>query len=201
MKPIIALIFLMLAGSVWAYGIGSSSLPMPADKKIVSTEASGIVTKGGGVGLQVRYNQKLNQNMLFDVGAGVSGGNFANRIFTGLDYELYPDYENQPRISVKGSYENAKEFTLRKNVFTVSPTVSKGASFWGREGFPYIALPLALELQSKTKTYQTTVQLNAGINAPLPIQGFEKLIGHAEGFLSVRNSFSGMLVGVSYPIN
>ncbi|MEI8346802.1 MAG: hypothetical protein WCG27_05005 [Pseudomonadota bacterium] len=201
MKLFFFCLSLFAVNFAWAYGIGQSSLPLPAGKKLISTEASGIVSDGGGVGLQARYVQKLTQPMLFDAGFGVSGGDRSNRLFAGLDYEIFPDYERQPRVSIKTTYENAKEYKYRQNILSIAPTVSKGVSFRGREGFPYIAIPVGLSLENQTKTYQTTAQVNLGLNTPLPLGDFEKLIAHGEVFLNLKDSFSGALVGLSYPLN
>ncbi len=192
---------LFMAGQVWAYGIGSSSLPLPEKSKIITTEASSIFTSGGGSGLQVRYAQKLNQAILLDGGVGVSGGSYANRIFLGADYEIYPDYERQPRVLLRGAYENAKERDHRRHIWSLAPIVSKGTSFWGHEAFPYAALPLGLALQSKTGTYRTTLQLNLGINAPLTIPQIKNLIVHSELSFNIKDSFTGILLGLSYPLN
>ena len=195
------LLALVVTAPVWAYGIGSSSLPLPEKSKVITTEASSIFTRGGGSGLQVRYAQKINQMVMLDGGVGVSGGDFANRIFLGADYEIFPDYERQPRVLLRGAYENAKEQDFRRHIWSLAPVVSKGTSFWGHEAFPYIALPLGLALQSKTGTYRTTIQTNLGLNMPLQFEGIKNLILHSELSFNIKDSFTGILLGLSYPLN
>ncbi len=186
---------------VFAYGVGYSSFPLMTDKKIVSTELSGILSAGGGLGVQARYSQKINRAFLVDAGLGVSGGQRNMRAFAGVDYELYPDYKKQPKISVKATMEYANEFSLPHNKISLIPTVSKGLSFWGHEGFPYVALPIGLSLELQNKTYETEMNLSMGISGKLPLKNYNHLTANAEAVMSLKDSYSGLFLGVSYPLN
>lgn len=190
----------LMSSKAFAYGTGYSTFPMMADKKFVSAEMTGITSTGGGVGAQVRYSQKINSALLIDAGIGLSGGERANRIFAGADYELFPDYMNQPRISVKTSFSNASEFGVRRNILSVAPTISKGFSFWGEEAFPFISLPVGLSLDSDSKTYESIAHLGLGITGHLPIEGYRHLTGVFEGIVGIKDSYSGLFAGVSFPI-
>lgn len=201
-KLFVSLVFGMalLSSKAFAYGTGYSTFPLMADKKLVSAEFTGITSTGGGVGAQVRYSQKLNSALLIDAGIGISGGERTNRIFAGADYELFPDYMNQPRISVKTSFANANEFDVRRNILSVAPTVSKGFSFWGEEAFPFISLPVGLSLDSDSKTYESVISLGLGVTGHIPLDGYRHLTGVFEGIIGVKDSYSGLFAGVSFPI-
>lgn len=188
------------SSQVYAYGTGYSTFPMMTDKKLVSAEMTGITSTGGGVGAQVRYSQKLNSALLIDAGLGIAGGERTNRIFAGADYELFPDYMNQPRISVKTSFSNASEFGVRRNILSVAPTVSKGFSFWGEEAFPFISLPVGLSLDSDSKTYESIISVGLGVTGHLPIEGYRHLTGVFEGIIGLKDSYSGLFAGISFPI-
>lgn len=192
---------LLVAPSVWAYGIGQSTYPLMEKQHMISTEITGITSTGGGVGMQARYTRKMNNKLVLDGGIGLSGGERSNRIFAGADWEIFPDYMNQPRISVKTSLENAKEFKLRRNILTVAPTVSKGFSFWGKEAFPFVALPLGVQLINETKSYETIANLNLGVTGNLPIAGYEKFTASAEATVGIKDSYTGVFLGLSYPLN
>lgn len=62
-------IFLLGIGCVlstsraFAYGTGVSTYPLEADQKLISTEFTGITSAGGGMGLQARFTQKLNEKI------------------------------------------------------------------------------------------------------------------------------------------
>jgi len=202
-KKILALGLLSLGFSsqVFAsYGTGYSSYPMMSDKKFFSTEVTGITSTGGGVGAQVRYGQKINSALLIDAGVGISGGERTNRIFAGADYEIFPDYLNQPRVSVKTTITNAEEFGTRRNILSIAPTVSKGFSFWGYEAFPFVSIPMGLSLESGSKTYETISSFNVGITGNLPIERYSHLTGTLEAIVDLKDSYSGVFMGVSFPI-
>jgi hypothetical protein len=186
---------------VMAYGVGYSTYPMLPGAKLVSTEFTGITSSGGGIGMQARYTQNLTKEMTVDAGLGISGGERSSRFFAGMDYELFPDYENQPRISLKTTLVNAKEFENRFNIISVAPTVSKGFSFWGQEAYPYFSLPFGVRLNDTAKSYETTVNASAGASTQMPFDGYEKLTANAEVTVSLKDSWTGVFLGVSYPLN
>lgn len=199
--PFIALIGLFLPVKTLAYGTGYVTYPLMPMKRIISTEFTGIASNGGGIGVQGRFTQKLNEKMILDAGIGMAGGERDSRFFVGADYELFPDYMKQPRVSVKVNYENAKEFDVRRNIFTIAPTVSKGFSFWGNEAYPFFSLPIGMNLNGDTKTYESQVNANLGITGNLPIEGYRNLMGSFETTIDVKDSFTAFFVGISYPLN
>jgi hypothetical protein len=204
MKKSNALLFiasLLSAPSIWAYGTGQSTYPLMEKKHIVSTEITGITSTGGGIGFQGRYTRKMNKQLVLDAGLGLSGGDRSNRVFAGADWEIFPDYMNQPRVSLKTSLENAKESKYRRNVLTVAPTVSKGLSFWGEEAYPFLSLPLGVQLINETKQYETVANLNLGVIGKLPLQGYRKFTASAEVTVDVKDSYTGVFLGLSYPLN
>lgn len=192
---------LMAATQAFGVGMGYSSFPLMSDKRLISTEATGVVSEGGGVGAQVRYTYKMNQMLTLDAGLGLSGGQRDGRIFVSSDYELFPDFMDQPRVSVKTSFENTKEFGVRKNIFSVAPMVSKGFNFWGKEAFPYLSLPVGLSLNSSEKSYSSTMSANVGINGNIPVEGYQHLMGMAEVQVDLKDSYTAFVFGVSFPMN
>lgn len=191
-----------LSQQAHAYGTGISSFPLEVETKLISAEFTGITSAGGGIGMQARYTQKLTENGTIDAGLGISGGERSARLFAGYDYELFPDYENQPKTSIKAFVENSKEFTSRRNIMGIAPTVSKGFSFWGKEAFPYLSLPYGISLDGKNNSYQTTLSANIGVSGLIPadIGPDKQLTANAEAIVSLKNSFSGVFLGVAYPI-
>lgn len=189
------------ASTAFGYGVGFSSYPLMVDGKMAGAEMTGITSDEGGVGLQGRYTQRLTQGLTLDAGAGFSGGERSNRIFVGADYELFPDYMNQPRISLKTTWTNAEEFDSRRNIIGVAPIVSKGFSFWGKEGYPFFSMPVSLNLDSDTRQYETMIGANVGIMGNLPIDGYRDIVGKVEGMVDIKDSYTGIFLGLSLPLN
>ncbi|PIP95197.1 MAG: hypothetical protein COW00_13680 [Bdellovibrio sp. CG12_big_fil_rev_8_21_14_0_65_39_13] len=200
-KAILSTSVLMAVSGAFAAGTGYSTYPLSMEKTLIGAEFTGITSNGGGVGVQGRFTQRVNSKFNYDAGIGISGGQRSSRIFAGADYELFPDYENQPKISLKSTIQNSKDFDRRVNSVSLAPTVSKGFSFWGEEAFPFISLPYAINLDSQSSTYNTSFNVNVGITGKLPIEGYSNLIGMLEATVSVKDSFTGIFAGVSYPIN
>ena len=185
-----------------AYGTGISSFPLDVETKLISAEFTGITSTGGGLGMQARYTQKLTEKGAIDAGLGISGGERSARIFAGYDVELFPDYENQPRTSIKAFLENSKEFNSRRNILGLAPTISKGFVFWGKEAFPYLSLPYGISLDGTSNSYKTTISANLGISGIIPadVGPDKQLTANAEAIVGLKDSFSGVFFGVAYPI-
>ncbi|MBL6990945.1 MAG: hypothetical protein ISR65_14260 [Bacteriovoracaceae bacterium] len=198
---LICLIFFTSA-NLWAYGVGYSTFPSSKNTKMIASEFTGVISEDGGVGAQIRYAQKITDQATIDTGLGISGGERSSgRLFVGVDYEVFPDYMKQPRLSVKTSFANVKEYESRRNIISITPILSKGFSFWGHESFPYVAIPAGLNLSSNNETYKTTITMRIGINGKLPFKGYNHLLVNTELGVNIKDSYSGFSVGLSYPIN
>ena len=51
-----------------------------------------------------------------------------------------------------------------------------------------------------TNTYETSTAFAAGITGRLPIDGYKKIVGNIETNVSLRNSYSSIVFGLSLPI-
>ena len=193
----------IFVGQAFGYGTGISTFPLEVDKKVLSAEATGIVSTGGGVGLQARYTQKLSEASTIDAGLGISGGERSARLFAGYDYEIFPDYDIQPRTSIKAFVENSKEFGTRRNIIGFAPSLSKGFAFWGHEAFPYVSLPYGISLDGKRNSYNTTLSANVGISGIVASEYLDTkrpITGNVEAIVGLKDSFSGVFVGFGYPL-
>ncbi len=201
MKSLIAIVSLLGMAQAYAHGTGLSSYPLELGQNLFSTEFSGITSDGGGVGLQGRFTRKINPKMVFDGGFGISGGERNSRLFVGTDYELFPDYMKQPKVSIRTSFEHAREFDSEKNILAVAPKISKGFSLWGHEAFPYVAMPIGLNLDSETRQYESQASLNFGITGNLPFEGYRNILGVLETTVGIKDAYTGLFAGVSFPLN
>ncbi len=201
MKKLILITASLIGSSALALGVGNSSFPMMTGKKFISTEFTGTTTDDGGMGLQVRYTQKMNPQLTMDAGIGIAGGDRSQRVFFGADYELYPDYMQQPKISLRTKLTRAEEFEETRTIVSLAPTVSKGFNVYGNEAFPYVSLPFGLNLNSDKRTYESTVSLNMGVNGRLPVEGYKHLNGNAEVQFGLKESYTAMVLGLSFPMN
>jgi hypothetical protein len=200
-KITVVALFTILSAQAFGHGMGLSSYPLELGRNMFSTEFTGVTSSGGGVGLQGRYSRKINEKMVFDAGFGISGGERNSRFFVATDYEIFPDYMEQPKFSIRTSIENAKEFGIRKNIISIAPKISKGFSFWGAEAFPYFAIPLGINLDSDNKQYESQLAMNLGITGNLPIEGYRNILGILETTIGVKDSYTALFAGFSFPIN
>lgn len=180
--------------------IGLSTHPFSMEKKAITTEFNSYLSSGDGTGITAKYYQKLDDRLNVDAGVSVGNGNRASSFMLGADYELFPDYGRQPRISAKALLESSNIEGDRVNNFGVAPTLSKGFSFWGKEAFPFVALPLAVGLNTDEGTYETNTAFAAGITGRIPLNGFENLVGNLETNIGLRNSYTAIVMGISMPL-
>lgn len=200
MKRMILAVALCLSFGAYATTVGLSTHPFTMNKRVITTEFNSYLSTGSGMGITAKYFQRVDGKLNFDAGFGVTDGDRANRIFAGADYEIFPDYGRQPRVSAKALIETADFDGDRINTFGVAPTLSKGFSFWGKEAFPFLAVPLNVSLNTDEGTYETSTALAAGITGRIPLNGYENLVGNLETNVNLRNSYTAIVMGVSMPL-
>lgn len=188
---------------VFAYGLGVSTHPFEQDKRVITTEATGTMANRGGTGggMQARYYQRVGRDVNIDAGFGVSSATTARSFFGGADYTFFPDYGNQPRVSLKGTFANVYERDAYKNNLGLAPTISKGFNISGHEIFPFAALPMQLALDWQGDKYRTTNAFALGATSQIPIEGFEKLTANFEVNLNMKAAYNSAFLGISYPLN
>lgn len=191
---------LVLTTSAWGYGMGQSMYPMMPESKLLGAEITGITSNGKGMGVQARYTQKINPKAVLDAGLGIGGGERDSRIFAGFDYELFPDYGDQPRVSLKMQFQNAQEFDQRRNILSLAPMVSKGFSFWGTEAYPFVALPFGVNLNDEAGTYETQMNVSFGATGNIPFDGLRKYVASIEGTIDLKDSYTGIFLGFGLPL-
>ena len=193
---------LLISSNLWAaFGSGWSTYPMLIDNRFLSTELTGDLSNDGGLGFQGRYIHKVNKATVIDGGLGFSGGERSGRIFASVDYELFPDYMKQPKVSFKAGIENSREYDQRNTKISFTPLVSKGFNFWGKEAYPYAAFPMGVSLENNSKSYETFMNLSLGITGKLPIKNFTHLTANFEGTLNIKDSSSGVFLGIAFPLH
>lgn len=200
LKSTTLLVASLVMGAASASQIGLSTHPFAMEKQVLSTEYVNYMSNGSGMGIEAKYFQRVNEMINFEAGFGVTDGDRANRLFAGADFMIFPDYGNQPRVSVKGLLETTDFDGERITAFGAAPTISKGFSFWGREAFPYAALPIKIGLNQDENTYETQTSVAAGLTAPIGIQGYDSLIANFEANVDLGNSYTGFVVGIALPL-
>lgn len=202
MKGIILSVVMLMALSTQAfgYGVGVSNFPLERNYGTFTMEYLGFVSNAHGDGFQARYSRKMNSIVTLDGGLGISNSEYNKRFFAGADIELLPDYGKQPRVSLRPYFQSAEERDTRRNIIGMSPTVSKGFNFWGKEAYPFIGLPVGLVLNRDTKQYEIRNQVALGIVGKLPSNNFENVIVNIEGDFNIQNSYSAVVLGLSFPL-
>jgi hypothetical protein len=199
-RLLIGLISSTVAVSAMATTVGVSSHPFTMKKHVITTEFNSYLSDGSGMGISAKYFQRVNDALNFDMGFGFTDGERSSRFVMGADAQILPDYGRQPRVSIKGSLETENIDNDRINTVGAAPTMSKGFAFWGREAFPFIALPVKVSLNTSEGTYETSTAIAMGITGRIPVGGFKDLVGNIETNISLRNSYAALVMGVSLPI-
>ena len=197
----ILLLTALISASVMANIVGVSTHPFTMQKQVMTTEFNSYMGEGGGLGLTARYFNRINEDVSLDAGVGIASGDRANRFFVGSDIMIFPDYDNQPRVSSKVWLETGEVLEERRNKIGIAPTISKGFNFWGSEGFPFLALPVAVDMNETESTYQITTGLGVGITGNIKMNGYEQLIGSIEGNVGFNSGESSIVMGLSLPLN
>ena len=187
-------------GSVNASTIGVSTHPFGIHNRVFTTESNSYLSNGSGAGLTAKYYHRFNNKVNLDAGFGITDGDRASKFSVGSEVEIFPDYGTQPRVSVKGIVETENFDGDRVNTFGFAPIASKGLSLWGNEAFPFVSLPVKVHLNQDTNEHETATALAAGITGRLPIQGYDNLVGNIEANMSLKNSYTGLVMGISLPI-
>lgn len=197
-RILLGLVALSLTSGAFASIIGLSNHPFTMKKHVITTEFNNYMTNGSGAGITARYLQRMNDSMSADIVAGFTNGDRASTLRAGMDYRLIPDFGRQPKISLKGFAGTESFDGDRINSFGVAPTISKGFAFWGKEAFPFVSIPMSVNMNTESSTYETTTALATGISGRIP--GVENLVGNFEMNFPIRNSFTSMVIGVSVPL-
>ena len=199
-RIVLTALCIALSASSFATSVGLSTHPFSMDERVITTEFNSYLSSGSGMGITAKYFQRIDNRINVDAGFGVTDGKRSNRVFAGADYELFPDYGRQPRVSLKAMMESMNYDSERINSFGMAPTVSKGFSFWGKEAFPFVALPMNVSLNTDSGTYETSTALAAGITGRIPMKGYDNLIGNIETNINLRNSYTALVMGISMPL-
>lgn len=201
MKKIISFIALsLMSTSAFSYGVGQITHPIKTNGHMISAEFTGIMTNGSGVGMQGRYTRKINEKLRVDGGAGVGAGDRTIRLFSGASYELFPDFANQPKFDLKAGFEIGSEFGNTVTTLSMTPIASKGLNLWGVEGYPFVALPIGIGLNSDTKTYETMYSITAGWTGKIPVKQMDKFTASVEMNIGLKDTYTGMFLGLAYPL-
>lgn len=199
-KLLIGFIAITVSVGATASTIGVSNHPFLMKKHIFTTEYNNYHNAGAGMGISAKYNQRVTDGLNVDAGFGFTDGERESRFFAGADMQIIPDYGRQPKFSIKGTLETEMLDGERVNSFGAAPTISKGFVMWGKEAFPFVALPMKVSLNENEKEYDTSTALAFGMTGRLPIGGVNSLVGNIEANVSLRNSYSSLVMGVSLPI-
>lgn len=196
-----AAFFLLMTGQkAFGYGLGISSHPFSEKNTFLTTEMVDHIGNGTGFGIQARLTKKLSPTVSLEGGAGFADGDLSGRYFAATEIEFYPDFDRQPRISLKTFFENAREFGTRRNIMGIVPVFAKGFRAWENDVYPFLGFPFGLTLNESTKSYNLRSSIALGMTCKLPMEGYEHLLVNVEGNINMANSYSGLFAGLSYPL-
>jgi len=187
-----------LISKAFSAEVGWSVYPLQENQKMITAQFG--LTDGGGFGMTASYLHKLSPEWDVEAGAGYTGGDRGFTLYGAGDYEIFPDYDNQPRLSVKGWYQYSDEYNSSINRFYASPLVSKSFILWGHEAFPYASIPTGVSLNYNNKQYSLFSTLAVGISGNLPFEKMKNILMLVEARLNITGAYSGLNFGFSYPM-
>lgn len=148
------------------------------------------------MGLEVSYLTNPLEDFNFELGAGFTDGDRNSRMFAATTYELFPDFGNQPRVSIKGYIERNQFFNdITQNAVGVAPILSKGFAFNELEFFPFVALPIQFNRESSEYSEMAT-SFSFGATAPISTTRQRTINANFETNINLVNSFTGVALGV-----
>lgn len=196
MRTIISLLFFVIPLSSFASIIGISTHPFESNENLFNAEFNSRFSRGSANGLQLRYLRSFNSKFNADAGFRVFK-NERSTLFASATYEIFPDYMEQPQVSIKGFVERTRVRGTNINTFGAAPIISKGYSFWDYPAYPYLSIPMNLSLIEDTDKYEFVTSLTMGVTGEVPIDGFRNVLANLEANLNLRNSASYLALGLS----
>lgn len=192
------LLFILFSFSTLAVDFGSHGRILRNNEALFATEVAGVFNNGKGVGVQTRFRKGILPGIDFDGGIGVNNGDRASKIFVNMDFELYPDYDSQPRLVLRGFFERWRIDDFKNNHFGMAPIVSKAFRMDSLEFYPYIGVPLGINMNQTTDEAEFTMQTAIGVTADLGALDAKGLNASVELDIDMVNSYTGGLVGLSF---
>lgn len=199
---LLTLVLVLFNDLAFGYGLGVSTYPLPAKSGALTTEFTSFLSNGSGVGLQARYLHKLSEVVQVEGSMGAASSDRSRRFALATDVELLSDFENRPRFALHPFIERATEFSESRNIIGIYPVLSKGYVFKEKAGYPFISVPISIATNTDKNPAQFRAALTGGIVGKLPFEFAEgrNLLVNLEGSLNISNSFSSLMLGLTYPL-
>jgi len=187
---------LFLSGIAQASIVGVSTHPLEGGSHLINTEFISDFGNEDSYGVQAKYLHQLSSRLNLDAGFRVLKSDFSSLLLSGT-YELFPDYEYQPQISLKAFYEFENFSSGNRNHLGLAPILGKGFSFWGVPAFPYVSAPIGVRLDNDSSETQLVSSVVLGVSGKIPYENLSKVIANLETNLNLKNSSSSVALGVS----
>lgn len=192
---------LLVNGVALASNIGLSTHPLEVDKQVFKSELSNSFSEGQGNGIELSYLYVLTKEASVDAGIEVSDGDQSSKLYVASTYEFFPDYDNQPRMTVKGAFERSRLDGDGQSSFMFAPTLSKGMSAWGQEIFPYVAVPLRFIFTGTGNNTRFGSAFTIGASTPINgLSSTTSVLANIETTINLRNSMSAIALGIGFNI-
>ncbi len=167
---------------------------MSDEARVLSAEMTGYMSQRNEMGAGVRYTQNFNGNLL-DVTAAGAQDSRAMVLGAGMDFEVLREDMNQPRVSVKPYAQQLSFEGTSSTLVGAAPTLRKGIATFGKEIFPYVALPNGVRIDSDSQEFVFYSSLTFGASMAIP-QSQERLVISLEANknLGASSDYVGALI-------
>ncbi len=191
------LILFFISSLALSSNVGMSSMPLTEYKNSFSTEIfTNINENYSDPGIQLQYLYSATKKIGFDGGLRISKEDRIG-LFVAGSYVFFKDYNNQPRLSLRGFFERDRINSLDLNSFGASPTISKGLNFFGVHTYPYAALPTKLVIIENSDDLEFASSLSLGVATKIPFEQMKDFVAIVEGNINLKNTSNNLSLGLS----
>ncbi len=185
-----------LSTSLLASNVGVSSLPLHEYKNMFSLEYNQQLSGSTNPGMQVQYLYSATKKIGFDAALRISKNDYLGFV-AGATYEVLPDYNKQPRFSLRAFYERENWDGADFNNFGISPTTSKGFNFNSIHLYPFAAAPTKISIYEDSDDVRLASSLAFGVNGKIPNSRYQNIQAHIEANINLKNTISNLSLGAS----
>lgn len=176
----LSLLFLVLSASIQASVVGLTTHPLSDDARALSLETIGYFNQQHEMGLGLRYTHGIQQGQLLDIQASGAQHYRGFSFGAGMDFELLSDEGAQPRFSLKPFYQHEKNDDSKVSNLGVAPSLRKGVEILGLNYYPFLAIPMGVQVDSSDDEVVYLASLSFGASMAIPSTQ-EKLVVSVEG--------------------
>lgn len=192
---ILSLLFFIVSTSLKASVVGLTTHELGDEARLLTLETAAYMNRRHEMGFGLRYTHGIQQGQLLDIHAGSAQHSRGFNFGAGMDFEILRDEGSQPRISLKPFYQHQKVAGSKQTNLGAAPTLRKALNILETNFYPYIAVPMGVQIDSSDDEFVYLASLSLGASMAIP-NTQDKLVVSVEGNknLGASNDSLGALI-------